>query len=154
MSDALPHRDPRLSRRMLIGGAAGLAALPSTAFGAAAEPRITLPVGPFIARALGALVAEGRLRPDDAVGRHLDGIDAFGADGRPLAIAELDPASREVDRFLATLLIERISGESLAAHLQRRLIGPCGLRDARLLGSSPVVAVSCRSGDGLRWLQG
>jgi hypothetical protein len=143
-----------LSRRALLAGAAGVAALPAAAVLAAVEPRMTLPVGPFIARALDALVAEGRLGAHEPVAPHLDGVAAFRADdGRPLTVADLDPARHEVDRYLATLLIERLSGGPLAAYLQPQLAGRFGLHDARLLGTSPVVAVDCRSGDGLRWLR-
>jgi len=156
MSATALDRAGVLSRRTLLAGAAGLAALGTGAAAAtvpAAAPRMTLPVGPFIAHALDDLVAEGRMRSRDAVARHLDGIGAFRADDdRPLTIADLDPSSREVDRFLATMLIERLSGESLAAHLQRRLLAPFGMRDARVLGSSPVVGIDCRAGDALRWL--
>lgn len=157
MSATPPGRAAPLTRRTLLAGVAVLAAVPpdvAAALATTAEPRMTLPIGPFIADALDGLVAEGRLSVSDPVARHLDGIAAFRAsDGRPLTVADLDPAGRDVDRFLATQLIERVSGDSLPAHLERCFLASPGLRDARLIGTSPVVAIDCRSGDGRRWLQ-
>jgi len=149
-------RPGTLSRRALLAGVTGFALLPiAPALAAGAAPRMTLPIGPFLSRALARLVAEGRLRPDDPVARHLDGIGAFrAADGAPLTVGDLAPGEREVDRFLAATLVEQLSGEPLAAHLQRRLHDEFGGRDARLLGTSPVVAIDCRAEDGLRWLAG
>lgn len=145
-----------LSRRALLAGATCLALVPAApALAAGAAPRMTLPIGPFIARALARLVAEGRLHPADPIARHLDGIGAFrAADGVPLTVGDLVPGERDVDRFLAAALVERLSGEPLAAHLERRLLDAFGGRDARLIGATPIVAVDCRADDGLRWLAG
>lgn len=150
------ERPGTLSRRALLAGATCLALLPaSPALAAGAAPRMTLPIGPFLARAIAGLVAEGRLRPADPVARHLDGIGAFrAADGAPLTVGDLAPGEREVDRFLAATLVESASGEPLATHLGRRLHDEFGGRDARLIGTSPVVAVDCRVADGMRWLAG
>lgn len=152
----VPRSSAMLSRRALLAGATCLALLPTApALAAGTAPRMTLPIGPFIARALARLVAEGRLRPDDPIARHLDGIGAFrAADGAPLTVGDLAPGEREVDRFLAATLVEQVSGETLAAHLERRLRDAFGGRDAHLVGAAPIVAIDCRAEDGMRWLAG
>ncbi|MDO9489869.1 MAG: hypothetical protein Q7J32_15960, partial [Sphingomonadaceae bacterium] len=117
-----------------------------------AASRLTLAPGPFVAAALAGLVASGRLGRRDPIARHLAGIEAFRpGDGAPLTVADLDAHAHDVDRFLATQLIESVTGQSLATHLAQAVLGPLGMREARIVGSPCIRAVECSAEDARRW---
>lgn len=148
-------RRPSPSRRELMVGVACAAALaPSAAAAALRIPSAPerLSPGAFVAAALARLIEGGRLGDRDPVARHLDGIEAFGAlDGAPLRVGDLDAAGNDVDRFLATQLIERVTGQPLADHLARAVLGPLGMRETRIVGAPCIRAVECSAGDARRW---